>query len=92
MNRRKFLTLAGAGAFGVAHLEGGAQRDSGRAAPPPRGTPSLIVLNARVYTVDREAPRADAFAITAGRFSAVGASSDIRALDRKETEIYDARG
>ena len=92
MNRRKFLTLAGAGAFGVAHLEGGAQRDSGRAAPPLRGTPSLIVLNARVYTVDREAPRADAFAITAGRFSAVGASSDIRALARKETEIYDARG
>ena len=32
----------------------------------------LIVTNARVFTMDQAVPRAEAFAVTGGRFSAVG--------------------
>ncbi len=36
--------------------------------------PDLVVFNAKVYTVDPTTPRAEAFAIKAGRFVAVGSS------------------
>ena len=32
----------------------------------------LVVLNAKVYTVDERAPKAEAFAVKGGRFVAVG--------------------
>ena len=38
----------------------------------------LVVLNAKVYTVDSRAPNAEAFAVQGGRFAAVGSSADIR--------------
>src|SRR4029079_4314011 len=55
-------------------------------------SPELIVVNAKVYTMDVRAPRAEGFAISAGRFSAVGSSSQIRGLAGKSTTLYDARG
>ena len=58
------------------------------AAPP---YPDLIVVNARVYTVDPAAPRAEAFAVSGGRFTAVGTSADIRALAGKRTQTFDAK-
>ncbi len=51
-----------------------------------------IVFNAKVYTVDRAQPAAQAFAITNGRFSAIGASEDIKKLAGKKTQTHDAKG
>ena len=54
--------------------------------------PDVIVVNAKVYTMDARAPRAEAFAVTSGRFTAVGATADIKGLARKNTQTFDARG
>jgi hypothetical protein len=53
--------------------------------------PDLVVLNAKVYTMDAAMPRAEAFAIKAGRFIAVGRTADIRALAAKGTQTLDAK-
>ena len=50
----------------------------------------LVVLNARVYTVDPKAPQVEAFAVENGRFMAVGSSADMKGLAGKETQILDA--
>jgi predicted amidohydrolase YtcJ len=65
--------------------------------PPPGQAPraekaDLIVLNARVYTMDPAQPRAQAFAVKHGRFLAVGSTSDIRNLAGAGTEVFDASG
>jgi predicted amidohydrolase YtcJ len=39
-----------------------------------------IVINAKVITVDRDHPAAEAFAIDNGRFTAVGTNAEILAL------------
>jgi len=86
-SRREFMGLvtglAGAGA--VAPW-------LGRAAFAAGTDPDLAVVNANVYTVDAGMPRAQGFAVTAGRFSAVGSSEDMRALAGRRTQVFDARG
>jgi predicted amidohydrolase YtcJ len=54
--------------------------------------PDLIVVNARVYTVDENQPQAEAFAVSHGRFLAVGTSQQIRKLSGKNTQVIDAQG
>ena len=78
-SRRGFLGLAGASLGGAAWAAG------------PQA-PDLVVLNARVLTVDARRPRAQAFAVRDGRFVAVGESADIRALAGPRTQTYDAKG
>ncbi len=51
----------------------------------------LVVFNAKVYTVDSRVPKAEAFAIKAGRFTAVGSNAEIRGLIAKGTQTFDAR-
>ncbi len=83
--RRQLLTLAGAGLFAPAlHSQDPTARSSGAL--------DLIVVNARVVTVDPRQPRAEAFAIKNGRFVAVGSNADIRNLARPGTPIWDAQG
>ena len=53
--------------------------------------PDLIVINGKVYTVDSQQPKAEAFAVKDGRFVAVGSTADIRALAGANTEIFDAQ-
>jgi len=53
--------------------------------------PDLVVLNARVYTMDGAAPRAEAFAVSGGRFVAVGSTAQISALAGARTQRFDAR-
>jgi predicted amidohydrolase YtcJ len=79
-NRRDFLALAG----------GGLASSFGAALADPQ-QPDLIVHNARVHTVDGAIPKAEAFAVRAGRFVAVG-SNDIKSLAGKKTQITDAKG
>jgi len=61
------------------------------AAGDPRSA-DLVVRNAKVYTVEASAPRADAFAVRDGRFIAVGSNDAVAPLIGKGTEVFDARG
>ena len=51
----------------------------------------LVVFNAKVYTMDRVRPRAEAFAVKDGRIIAIGRSADIRSLVRKGMQTFDAK-
>jgi predicted amidohydrolase YtcJ len=88
-SRREFMGLTAAGAAGLA-LPGRAAAQTAPAVVDARD-PDLIVFNAKLYTVDAAQPRAEAFAVKAGRFAAVGATSDIRGLAGKSTQLYDAK-
>jgi len=50
------------------------------------------VVNADVHTVDATHPRVEAFAVTQGRFVALGTTKEIRKLAGKDTRIIDAGG
>jgi predicted amidohydrolase YtcJ len=76
--RREFMGLAAAGVAGAL-------------VPFGREDPELIVVNAKVYTVDPVRPRAEAFAIGGGRFVSVGTTAGVRALASARTQIFDAR-
>src|SRR5262245_17042875 len=95
-NRREFINVTGAALAalaGSAELAAGAASASAAAqASASRRDPDLIVTNAKVYTMDSRAPRAEAFAVTAGRFTAVGSTADIRGLAGKATDVFDAKG
>lgn len=96
ISRKQFLgfgaALAGAGAMSSRMPSLGA-RDAGSAAQQPstRAEADLIVINARVYTIDAALPRAEAFAVQAGRFVAVGSTADIRNLATARTQVMDAQ-
>jgi predicted amidohydrolase YtcJ len=55
------------------------------------GETELVVMNARVYTMDPAVPRAEAFAVRGGRFAAVGSNDAIRRLIGKATQTIDAK-
>jgi predicted amidohydrolase YtcJ len=78
-SRRGFIGLTGAGIAGMITAAAETQEAD------------LVVFNAKVYTVDAKSPRAEAFAITAGRFSAVGTTAEIKALAGKRTQTFDAK-
>jgi len=54
--------------------------------------PDLIIVNARIYTVDRAFSTAQAVAIAGGKFTAVGTNDDIRRLATGSTRVLDAGG
>ncbi|HME09607.1 MAG TPA: amidohydrolase family protein, partial [Bryobacteraceae bacterium] len=76
-SRREFLRLTGMGIAGIAAAEG---QDA-----------DLVVFNAKVYTVDSRLPRAQAFAVRSGHFTAVGSDAEIKPLIGKSTQTFDAR-
>ncbi len=92
-SRREFLSLSGAGMAGIA---GGTFLS---AAPSVEGQGTdlnpqdaeLLVFNARVYTVDSRVPKAEAFAVKAGRFVAVGSNQEVKALSGKGAQTFDAK-
>jgi predicted amidohydrolase YtcJ len=55
-------------------------------------TADLILINGRFSTLDPAQPSADAVAIAAGRFLAVGAEQDIRRHAGVATQVIDLRG
>jgi predicted amidohydrolase YtcJ len=95
-NRRQFINTAGASLAALAGApELAAGVEAAQAAPQAAAagtSPDLIVINAKVYTMDPRAPRAEAFAVSGGRFVAVGSTSDIRNLVGKNTQTFDAKG
>lgn len=85
-SRRRFVGITGAG---VVMAAGGAWVRAAGVAEAREA--DLVVLNANVYTVDAQMPRAEAFAVKNGRFMAVGSSAEIKALGGKNTQSLDAR-
>jgi predicted amidohydrolase YtcJ len=83
-SRREFVASSSAAILGAGALMRAAAAVGARDA-------DLVVLNARVYTIDPEVPQAAAFAVKNGRFMAVGSSADIKALAGKDTQILDAQ-
>ena len=79
MDRREFVGLSLAAPMGIAAIN-------------PFRAPDIIVVNAKVYTVDESRPRAEAFAVQNGRFVDVGSNSAIRALADRNTRVIDAQG
>ncbi len=86
-SRRAFLGFAGAGAAGLVggRVAFGAPVEDARDA-------DLVVFGAKVYTVDAGMPKAEAFAVKNGRFSAVGSNVEIKSLVGKKTQTFDAKG
>src|SRR5262245_20751533 len=54
--------------------------------------PDLIIVNAKIYTVDSRFSTAEGVAITDGKFTAVGKTAQIRKLSGPSTRILDAGG
>ena len=54
--------------------------------------PTLIVINARVHTMDQARPSAEAVAIYGNRVVATGSSKEINAMSGPQTRVIDARG
>jgi predicted amidohydrolase YtcJ len=84
--RREFIGAAGA-TFAAANVLG--SRALGAAASPRDA--DLVVLNAKVYTMDSRLPQAEAFAMRGDRFIAVGSTEEMKALAGKGTETFDAQ-
>jgi predicted amidohydrolase YtcJ len=78
------MTMAGAG---IAGLVNAARPSAAQSAESPDA--DLIVFNAKVYTVDSRAPKAEAFAVKNSRFIAVGSNADIKSI--KSAQTYDAK-
>src|SRR5688572_13923987 len=93
MKRRDFIELAAIGASGLLIRPRPAFAGPFATGKSPAAhDPDLIVVNAKVYTVDSRAPRVEALAVTDGRFSAIGGSADVTGLATKGTRIVDAKG
>ena len=95
LSRSEFLglgaVLAGAGTTASSGMDLFAQSPTPVVAAPTLEA-ELIVVNARVYTVDAAQPRAEALAVKNGRFAAVGSSADVRNLATSRTRVIDAAG
>jgi len=54
--------------------------------------PDLVILNAKVHTVDRTKPSAEAVAVCGERIARVGTTAEVRALAGPTTRVIDAGG
>lgn len=54
--------------------------------------PTLVIINARVRTMDPARPQAEAIAVHGNRITAVGSTEEIRKLATSTTRVIDARG
>jgi predicted amidohydrolase YtcJ len=92
-SRREFLGLTGAGVAGLASgslLSTTVFAETESADNDPRHA-DLVVFNAKVYTVDSHLPKAEAFAVKAGRFVYVGSTAEAKAFIGKSTQAFDAQ-
>jgi predicted amidohydrolase YtcJ len=84
-SRRAFLETSGFTAAIVGASGWGAWADD-------KAPADLIVINAKVTTMDPAQPMAQAFAVRGGRFMAVGSTTDMKSLAGPRTRTYDAKG
>lgn len=55
-------------------------------------SPTLIIINARVHTMDPQKPIVEALAIYDSRVVAIGSTKEIKSMRRPGTRVIDARG
>ncbi len=91
--RREFMGLATAGAAGLLapSLLGGPS-SAFAAAVDPAVDPDLVVINAKVYTMETAAPRAEAFAVSNAHIVALGTSAQVGSVAGRRTRVIDAKG
>src|SRR6202035_762927 len=92
-SRREFLGLTGAGVAGLASASllgttAFGETQSGDAHPLHV---DLVVINAKVYTVDSRMPKAEAFAVKGGRFLYLGSAAEAKAFIGRGTQTLDAK-
>jgi predicted amidohydrolase YtcJ len=88
---RGLFAVAAAASIALSGNQAGAQlRSASSRASVDR--PDLIVVNARIYTVDNARPMASALAVKNGRIVFVGSDLEARALARNNTHIADLKG
>ena len=91
-SRREFMGLTALGLAGAAVTPRFGNTSSAlRWVLAQRSDPDLVVLNAKVYTMDPALARAEAFAVSGTRIIAVGKSADIKSLATKRTRTFDAK-
>ncbi|HEY2905886.1 MAG TPA: amidohydrolase [Vicinamibacterales bacterium] len=91
-SRREFLGLTGAGLVGGLAAVPSFVATAAAAAPVAEARDAdLVVLNAKVYTMDASMPQAEAFAVKGGRFAAIGSTAEIKALAGTSTQTFDAK-
>jgi predicted amidohydrolase YtcJ len=52
----------------------------------------LLVLNAKIFTMDAASPRAEAFFVRGGRFAGVGTTAAMKTLAGSRAQTFDAKG
>src|SRR5215210_3667158 len=70
----------------------GALRSRTSEAQPMNSSPDLVLHNARITTLDRQKPEADAVAIRDGRFVAVGSEREVMASAGPDAKRVDLKG
>ncbi len=55
-------------------------------------SPTLIIINARIHTMDPSRPTADAVAIYGNRVVAIGSTREIKSMSGPQTRVIDAHG
>src|SRR5262245_42326559 len=88
--RRDFIGLTGAAIGAAAGIRWSGAPSVAAQANDARDA-DLVVVNAKVYTMEAAAQRAEAFAVKASRIIAVGTSADIRGLAGRRTQTIDAQ-
>jgi predicted amidohydrolase YtcJ len=58
----------------------------------PAAAADLVVLNGKIWTVNRAQPEAEALAVVRDRIVAVGTSADLRRMVGPKTRVLDAKG
>jgi predicted amidohydrolase YtcJ len=89
-SRREFLEMTGFGVAAGSLLGTTAFGETQSADADPRHA-DLVVLNAKVYTVDSHMPKAEAFAVKGQRFVYVGSTAEAKAFIGKGTQTFDAK-
>jgi predicted amidohydrolase YtcJ len=72
-------------------LTGSALADDPKPAPRPV-TADLVLVNGKIWTVNKKQPEAEALAVWHGRILAVGKSADVRKLVGPKTRVLDLKG
>ena len=85
------FVLVAIAAIAVASEQANAQRTSATSRARAE-RPDLVVVNARIYTVDNARPMASALAVKDGRVVFVGSDSEARVLGGNTARIVDLKG
>ena len=89
-SRREFLGMTGLGLAAGSLLRTNAFGETQSTEADPRHA-DLVVLNAKVYTVDSRMPKAEAFAVKGGKFAYVGNTAEAKAFIGGGTQTFDAK-